>query len=265
MRACLAVVLLVALSAAARTQDPRRAARGYNDALHPWSPPASSAAWPDVAAALRRQVKVALNLHPAPPKGPVSVRVDGAVLGRDEIAAEVRDALVLDREGGRFWQGYLGFLGALPFCLGEPDVFLEEEVAEEELDGRPVLAIRAHFQPGVGTDRWTFWFEPETAELVGCRFDRADPNKAGETILISGAAGGVGKHQSEPVKSSRIGYSFSLANFLAAVKSIVQPPNSAPPRRTSDAPYIGSVNINDNVAPTDRKKRFLSIFVIIMI
>ena len=114
----------------------------------------------------------------------VRVRVDGAVLGRDEIAAEVRDALVLDREGGRFWQGYLGFLGALPFCLDEPDVFLEEEVAEEELDGRPVLAIRAHFQPGVGTDRWTFWFEPETAELVGCRFDRADPNKAGETILF---------------------------------------------------------------------------------
>jgi len=104
--------------------------------------------------------------------------------GESELSEETRKSAGLAREDGLFWRNYFGFLGGMPMCLRNPQVQLEPEDFEVEFEGRLVRAIRASFSPEVGTDVWTFYFESETAELIGCRFDRADPTRDGETLVF---------------------------------------------------------------------------------
>jgi len=106
------------------------------------------------------------------------------VNGETELSDEMRANAGLVREDGMFWRNYFGFLGGMPMCLDDPIVELEPEVFEVEFEGRTVPGIRTTFSPEVGTDIWTFYFEPETAQLIGCRFDRADPTRDGETLVF---------------------------------------------------------------------------------
>lgn len=108
------------------------------------------------------------------------------IVGSPTQDLDLREAMALDRDDGRFWRDYLGFLGGLPMNFAEPEVLLDPAVERAELDGREVLALRARFDAAVGTDVWTLYFEPEGAALVGCRFDRADPEKDGETLVFEG-------------------------------------------------------------------------------
>ena len=98
----------------------------------------------------------------------------------------------LIREDGLFWRNYLGFLAGMPMCLTDPGVSIDPEVTDAKLDGRTVRSIRACFAPEVGTDIWTFYFDPETASLLGCRFDKADPTKDGETLVFEGTTSVAG-------------------------------------------------------------------------
>jgi hypothetical protein len=51
-----------------------------------------------------------------------------------------------------------------------------------------VESLRVTYDPEVGTDTWTFYFRPDTAELIGCRFTRADPSRPGEYLVFDGMA-----------------------------------------------------------------------------
>ena len=106
------------------------------------------------------------------------------VNGETELSDEVLASAALSGEDGMFWRNYFGFLGGMPMCLDDPIVQLEADAFEAEFEGRSVPAIRTSFSPDVGTDVWTFYFEPETAQLIGCRFDRADPARDGETLVF---------------------------------------------------------------------------------
>ncbi len=106
--------------------------------------------------------------------------------GTDQFTDEVREQMGLARDGGLFWRDYLGFLGGFPMCLQSPSVELAPEVLNVTLDGEAVLAFDVSFAPEVGKDIYTFYFEPESARLVGCRFYRDDPSQDGETILFEG-------------------------------------------------------------------------------
>jgi len=112
----------------------------------------------------------------------VRARVDGSA----EVPDDVREALVLGRDDGLFWRDYLGFLAGVPMCLRDPGARLEPAVAEAQLEGRAVLAVRATFEPDADAHRWTFYFEPDTARVVGCRFHRVDPGEDGETLVFEG-------------------------------------------------------------------------------
>ncbi|MCP3982690.1 MAG: hypothetical protein GY716_25645 [bacterium] len=119
----------------------------------------------------------------------VSVTVDGEA----EIDQETRDNLVLDREDGRFWRNYFGYLAALPMNLAAPGTHLDATPIATEFRGQDVQSLRVTYDAEVGTDTWTFYFRTETAELVGCRFTKADPSKPGEYIAFDGLveAGGL--------------------------------------------------------------------------
>lgn len=116
--------------------------------------------------------------------GAMSASVDG----EESLSDEVRGKMGLVRDDGLFWRDYLGFLAGLPMCLAEPDVQILLPVREAEIDGQAVVAFDVKFAPGVGEDIYTFYFEQDTARLVGCRFYRDDPATDGETILFDGEA-----------------------------------------------------------------------------
>lgn len=106
--------------------------------------------------------------------------------GQEELDEETRQRHALDRDDGFFWRNYLGFLAGLPMNLAHGEVAIAPEVQRVQVGGAPVDAVRVSFPPWVGTDVWTLYFDPTDARLVGCRFDRADPEKDGETILFEG-------------------------------------------------------------------------------
>ena len=94
----------------------------------------------------------------------------------------------LDREDGRFWRSYYGFLAGLPMKIADPGARLDPEVAETTFEGRDVNAVRVTYDPEVGGDTWYFYFDPETAELVGCRFYHDESANDGEYITFEGLA-----------------------------------------------------------------------------
>ena len=55
--------------------------RTYNDAYHPWTPPATKAAWEEQAARIRRQLQVACGLWPMPEKTPLAPTIHGKIEG----------------------------------------------------------------------------------------------------------------------------------------------------------------------------------------
>ena len=117
-----------------------------------------------------------------------SASVDGESSPDAETLARMR----LDREDGTFWRSYYGFLAGLPMKIPDPGARLDPEVAETTFAGRDVHAVRVTYEPEVGGDTWYFYFDPDTAELVGCRFHHDESANDGEYITFDGLAEGSG-------------------------------------------------------------------------
>ncbi|MEL6185597.1 MAG: methyltransferase domain-containing protein [Myxococcota bacterium] len=117
-----------------------------------------------------------------PTTGAAEYLVDGRPAR--EASSEVRTSLVLDREEGRFWRNYFGFLAALPMNLKGESLRVEPAVTSTRFAGRKARSIQVRFDEK-GSDLWTLYFGPQ-GSLLGCRFDRADPDKVGERIEFEG-------------------------------------------------------------------------------
>lgn len=117
-----------------------------------------------------------------------SATVDGASEPTPEALARMR----LDREDGMFWRSYYGFLAGLPMKLRDPGAHLVPEVREATFLGRDVRAVRVTYDPEVGGDTWYFYFDPATAELVGCRFYHDESAGDGEYIAFEGLVEAAG-------------------------------------------------------------------------
>ncbi len=111
-----------------------------------------------------------------------------SVDGQSSPDAETLARMRLDREDGMFWRSYYGFLAGLPMKIADPGARLDPEVAETTFEGRDVNAVRVTYDPEVGGDTWYFYFDPETAELVGCRFYHDESANDGEYITFEGLA-----------------------------------------------------------------------------
>lgn len=114
--------------------------------------------------------------------------VDGDGSPDEETLARMR----LDREDGVFWRSYYGFLAGLPMKIADPGTRLVPEVAETTFEGRDVHAVRVTYDPEVGGDTWYFYFDADTAELVGCRFYHDESANDGEYITFDGLVEGGG-------------------------------------------------------------------------
>jgi len=63
---------------------------------------------------------------------------------------------------------------------------LEGEPFETDFQGRTVLAQRVTYDAEVGSDTWHFYFDPESARLVGCRFNHDEASNDGEYMVFEG-------------------------------------------------------------------------------
>ncbi|HSR68679.1 MAG TPA: DUF6503 family protein [Acidobacteriota bacterium] len=124
----------------------------------------------------------------------VVVKVDG----HEEINPEVRRQLGLDREGGLGIRNYYTFLYELPSNLDTPGTRIHPEVRETEFAGREALEVTVRYDPEVGNDEWHLYFDPDTAALIGSRFQHGDDPSSGEYIIYSGEvhAGGLRRPKS---------------------------------------------------------------------
>jgi hypothetical protein len=113
-------------------------------------------------------------------EGQTTMSVDGS----SDIAPETAEELRLSREDGMFWRGYFGFLVGLPMKLQDPGTHIDPDVIETEFMGRAVQAIRVTYDAEVGGDTWYFYFDPDSAQLVGCRFYHDETANDGEFLVF---------------------------------------------------------------------------------
>lgn len=113
-----------------------------------------------------------------------TILVDGSTAA----SPEAREALSLDREAGLMWRNYFHFLVGLPMKLTDPGASLDEDPMPTRFQDREVLAIQATYATDDGYPYWAFYFDPDSAELVGARFWREGPEMDGEYIVMEGAA-----------------------------------------------------------------------------
>lgn len=113
-------------------------------------------------------------------------RWSAVVDGTSDLDAATRERMRLHREDGLFWRSYFGFLAGLPMKLRDPGTRLDPEPSDVTFMGRPARALRVTYDPSVGTDTWYFYFDPETAQLLGCRFYHDETANDGEYIAFDG-------------------------------------------------------------------------------
>ena len=106
--------------------------------------------------------------------------------GQDDLSRETMERMRLHRENGVFWRSYYGFLAGITMKIRDPGAYLDPEVTATTFEGREVHAVRLTYEPMVGGDTWYFYFEPSTAELVGCRFYHDESINDGEYLVFEG-------------------------------------------------------------------------------
>jgi hypothetical protein len=116
-----------------------------------------------------------------------------AVDGNIDLEPEVMDRMRLSREEGMFWRDYFSFLAGLPMKLRDPGTIIDPTPISTTFEGSDVLALRVSYDPDVGGDTWYFYFDPDSASLVGCRFYHDESANDGEYIVLEGLieSGGV--------------------------------------------------------------------------
>lgn len=83
---------------------------------------------------------------------------------------------------GLFWRDYYGDLAGLPMKLRDPGTLIDPDVAATDFIGRQIQSIRVTYDAELGGDTWYFYFDPESAQLVGRRFYHDEAANDGEYI-----------------------------------------------------------------------------------
>ena len=104
--------------------------------------------------------------------------------GSAEISDEDRESLRLADPA--MYRDYFEYLWGMPMKLHDPGTIMDPVVRESEFDDRAALVIRVTYDPEVGSDVWDFFFDPETAELIGYRFFHDEAANDGEFIVFEG-------------------------------------------------------------------------------
>jgi len=117
--------------------------------------------------------------------------VAGRLLGADcettldgsrEFSAEDAETYRLSCERIAWMRDYYTYLWGLPMKLRDPGTRLDDGVTETDFMKRKALALRVTYDEGVGGDTWYFYFDSESAALLGYRFYHDESVNDGEYI-----------------------------------------------------------------------------------
>ena len=106
------------------------------------------------------------------------------VNGSADISDEERERLRL--ADPKMYRDYFEYLWGMPMKLHDPGTVIDPVVKERQFDDRTALVIRVTYDPEVGSDVWDFFFDPESAALIGYRFFHDEGVVDGEHIVFSG-------------------------------------------------------------------------------
>jgi len=83
------------------------------------------------------------------------------------------------------YRDYCEYLYGMPMKLEDPGTILAPTVGSVRFNDREVWQLKVTYDPDVGGDTWYFYFDPETAALVGCRFYHDESKNDGEYIVFA--------------------------------------------------------------------------------
>lgn len=81
-------------------------------------------------------------------------------------------------------RNYYLYLWGLPMKLRDPGTLIDPLVEPDQFLGEAVRRIRVTYDADVGSDIWYFYFQPDTAKLVGYRFYHDETVGDGEYISL---------------------------------------------------------------------------------
>jgi hypothetical protein len=121
-------------------------------------------------------------------KGRCSIALDGSAT----ISDDDHKTHQLDCDRVALYRDYYTYLWGLPMKLRDPGTRLDPAIGKAVFDRGPVLSLRVTYDPEVGNDTWYFYFDPDSAALVGYRFFHNESANDGEYILPEGEVSGEG-------------------------------------------------------------------------
>jgi len=112
--------------------------------------------------------------------------------GSAEISDAKREEHRLDCDRVVLYRDYYTYLWGMPMKLRDPGTRLDPGVSDAVFQGRQVKSLRVTYDPEVGGDTWYFYFDPDSAALVGYRFFHDESANDGEYIVLEGEVSGGG-------------------------------------------------------------------------
>ncbi len=105
--------------------------------------------------------------------------------GRRDLSEAERQEHNISCQRLRLMQSYYVYLWGLPMKLRDPGTHLGE-VETTDFMGQPVYGLRVTYDLEVGEDIWYFYFDRQSAALVGYRFYHDEAKNDGEYIVLTG-------------------------------------------------------------------------------
>lgn len=105
------------------------------------------------------------------------------VNGNKQISDEEREKYNLTSKSAEGTRDFYLHLYGLPMKLTDAGTLVSDSIYTENFHGRDLQVMEVNYDPAVGNDNWSFYFDPETAAMKAYRFDWGDP-EAGEYVLL---------------------------------------------------------------------------------
>ncbi|MFT5142941.1 MAG: hypothetical protein ACI80V_000665 [Rhodothermales bacterium] len=123
-------------------------------------------------------------------------------------------------DGLAWWREYYAFMHGLPMKLVDEGTLVQPAVLDTTFMGKDVQRIKVMYDPAVGSDVWYFYFDADTARLVGSRFYHDEAANDGEYIDFQGIVEAEGMNLTQSIHwftnaEGRYLGSDSLKSYLA--------------------------------------------------
>ncbi|OGX82936.1 DUF6503 family protein [Hymenobacter glacialis] len=104
--------------------------------------------------------------------------------GRADLTEAERKQYRLAPGIGNFMRNYYTYLYGLPMKLQDAGTQILADAAPKDLLGQTYTTARVNYEPAIGQDSWTFYFNPRTFALQAYQFYHNHTPSEGEYIML---------------------------------------------------------------------------------